>query len=111
MQLVSILSVAVAALARGVLCAPFEAPQSTSLNETTNDDAPQLFQMEKRQGGYYWSMWTEGGGQFNCQNRGSSYTASWNGGGGLCGLGWQNGGSRYHRPFIDPGLLWGVELC
>ncbi|KAI1333987.1 glycoside hydrolase family 11 protein [Xylariaceae sp. FL0016] len=50
-----------------------------------------------RQGGYYWSNWSEGGGTFRCQNgAGATYSVNWqsNGGGFVCGKGWSPGGNR-----------------
>ncbi len=53
-------------------------------------------QLEARQGGYYFSSWSEGGTNVKCNNGGGgSYTVSWSGKGGfVCGKGWQPGGSR-----------------
>lgn len=50
-----------------------------------------------RQGGYYWSFWQEGYGNFNCNNgAGGTYTVTWSGNGGfVCGKGWNPGGNRF----------------
>ena len=49
--------------------------------------------LEKRQGAWQW--WTEGRGQFSCQNQGGGkYSCSWNGqpgGGMVAGTGWGAG--------------------
>jgi endo-1,4-beta-xylanase len=53
--------------------------------------------VETRQG-YYWSYWSEGSGNWKCNNGGGgSYTATWSGnnGGFVCGKGWNPGGSRF----------------
>ncbi|KAI1249179.1 hypothetical protein MGN70_008789 [Eutypa lata] len=44
----------------------------------------------------YYSFWSEGGGNFRCNNgAGGSYTADWSGNGGfVCGKGWSPGGPR-----------------
>ncbi|GAP83715.1 putative endo- -beta-xylanase B [Rosellinia necatrix] len=52
--------------------------------------------LEARQG-YFWSYWSEGNGNWRCNNgAGGSYTATWSGnnGGFVCGKGWNPGGSR-----------------
>ncbi|ORY70989.1 concanavalin A-like lectin/glucanase domain-containing protein [Pseudomassariella vexata] len=53
-----------------------------------------------RQGGYYYSFWSEGGGNFRCTNgAGGQYSATWSGTGGfVCGKGWSPGGSRQVSP-------------
>lgn len=57
--------------------------------------------LESRQGGYYWSDWSENGIKHSCVNgAGGSYTATWSGTGGfVCGKGWSPGGSRLVGPF------------
>ncbi len=48
-------------------------------------------------GGYYYSFWSEGGGNWRCSNgAGGQYSATWSGssGGFVCGKGWQGGGAR-----------------
>jgi endo-1,4-beta-xylanase len=63
--------------------------------------------LEARQG-YIWSYWSEGSGNWRCNNgQGGSYTATWSGnnGGFVCGKGWSPGGNRLaltrrsHGPF------------
>ncbi|RYP05499.1 hypothetical protein DL764_003759 [Monosporascus ibericus] len=50
-------------------------------------------------GQYFWSYWSEGGGNFVCNNGpGGSYTARWSGYGGfVCGKGWNPGSGRTIR--------------
>ena len=45
----------------------------------------------------FYSYWSEGGGNFRCNNGpGGSYTAEWSGNGGfVCGKGWSPGGPRF----------------
>ncbi|KAH9901708.1 glycoside hydrolase family 11 protein [Xylariomycetidae sp. FL2044] len=52
--------------------------------------------LEPRQGNYYYSFWSEGGGNFRCNNSaGGSYSCTWSGNGGfVAGKGWSPGGSR-----------------
>ncbi|RYO73924.1 hypothetical protein DL766_005883 [Monosporascus sp. MC13-8B] len=54
-------------------------------------------------GQYFWSYWSEGGGNFVCNNGpGGSYTARWSGNGGfVCGKGWNPGTGRYSGSY-DP---------
>ncbi|KAF4630955.1 hypothetical protein G7Y89_g7186 [Cudoniella acicularis] len=46
--------------------------------------------------GYYYSFWSEGNGNFKCNNgAGGQYSVTWSGKGGfVCGKGWNVGGSR-----------------
>ncbi|KAF2021581.1 glycoside hydrolase family 11 protein [Aaosphaeria arxii CBS 175.79] len=50
----------------------------------------------KRQGGFYYSFWSEGGGNFRCTNgAGGQYSCTWSGNGGfVAGKGWRGGGNR-----------------
>ncbi|KAL8366522.1 hypothetical protein RB595_005019 [Gaeumannomyces hyphopodioides] len=59
----------------------------------------ELLQLEPRQGGYYYSFWSEGNGNFRCTNgAGGQFGATWSGNGGfVCGKGWRNGGQRTVR--------------
>lgn len=55
--------------------------------------------IQARQGGYFWSSWSEGGGTFRCSNgAGSTYSVNWQTSGGssgfVCGKGWSPGGNR-----------------
>ncbi|KAI1460747.1 glycoside hydrolase family 11 protein [Annulohypoxylon moriforme] len=55
--------------------------------------------IQARQGGYFWSSWSEGGGTFRCNNgAGSTYSVTWQTSGGasgfVCGKGWSPGGNR-----------------
>ena len=61
------------------------------------DQPAELMERQWGGGGYFWSYWSEGGGNFNCQNgAGGSYTTQWSGNGGfVCGKGWSPGGARY----------------
>lgn len=55
-------------------------------------------QLESRQGGTY-SFWSEGSGDFRCNNQGGGkYSCNWSGqagGGFIAGTGFKPGGSRY----------------
>lgn len=75
----------------------------------------ELVQLSERQGGYYWSNWSEGNGNWNCRNEaGGKYSVTWSGknGGFVCGKGWRNGGNRSvphflilpqsHAPAVQP---------
>ncbi|RYP74003.1 hypothetical protein DL771_003314 [Monosporascus sp. 5C6A] len=57
----------------------------------------------------FWSYWSEGGGNFVCNNGpGGSYTARWSGNGGfVCGKGWSPGSGRYTGQFnaTGPGYM------
>lgn len=68
-------------LVPGALAAPAEAVQPAAA-----------------QGGpYYYSYWSEGSGNYRCNNGpGATYTANWKGnnGGFVCGKGWSPGGNR-----------------
>lgn len=77
-------AIAILSLLQGALAAP------TALAENGGLIGP-------RQGGYFWSYWSEGNGNFNCNNgAGGSYTVNWSGNGGfVCGKGWNPGGPRY----------------
>ncbi|CAG8961766.1 hypothetical protein HYFRA_00006309 [Hymenoscyphus fraxineus] len=58
---------------------------------------PAPSEIEARQGGFYYSFWSEGSGSFRCTNGAAgSYTATWGGQGGgfVCGKGWNTGGKR-----------------
>jgi endo-1,4-beta-xylanase len=71
------------ALVPGVITAP---GGPGPVNETSNA-------LEKRQGAWQW--WTEGRGQFSCQQQGGGkYSCNWNGqsgGGMVAGTGWRAG--------------------
>ncbi|RYP57105.1 hypothetical protein DL769_009690 [Monosporascus sp. CRB-8-3] len=56
-------------------------------------------------GQYFWSYWSEGGGNFVCNNgAGGSYTARWSGNGGfVCGKGWNPGTGRYSGEYNPTG--------
>ncbi|KAI0000600.1 concanavalin A-like lectin/glucanase domain-containing protein [Xylariaceae sp. FL0662B] len=81
-------SLLAAFLCSGVFSALAE-PIQTSDVITTAD-------LQARQGGYYYSFWSEGGGNFQCSNQaGGQYSVTWSGNGGfVCGKGWSYGGSR-----------------
>lgn len=77
-------------LLQGALAIPEPNPHPAALVEHDGLIGP-------RQGGYFWSYWSEGNGNFNCNNgAGGSYTVDWSGNGGfVCGKGWNPGGPRY----------------
>ncbi|RYP21876.1 hypothetical protein DL765_001952 [Monosporascus sp. GIB2] len=60
-------------------------------------------------GQYFWSYWSEGNGNFVCNNGGGgSYTARWSGNGGfVCGKGWNPGTGRYSGQYnaTGPGYM------
>ncbi|KAI0392713.1 xyn11C [Xylariaceae sp. FL0594] len=88
MLLSSFVLAAAAALLPGALSLPQLGERLHGENSTA--------QLEARQG-YYWSYWSEGTGNWRCNNGGGgSYTATWSGnnGGFVCGKGWSPGGSR-----------------
>ncbi|KAI0847444.1 glycoside hydrolase family 11 protein [Daldinia vernicosa] len=84
-----------AALIPGAFTAPSGfLPQIGDLFHGSNSNA-----IQTRQGGYFWSSWSEGGGTFRCNNgAGSSYSVTWQSSGGssgfVCGKGWSPGGNR-----------------
>ncbi|KAI1402527.1 glycoside hydrolase family 11 protein [Hypoxylon fuscum] len=83
------------ALIPGVFTAPSEAlPQ---LGDRLHGETSNAIQA--RQGGYFWSSWSEGGGTFRCNNgAGGSYSVTWQSSGGssgfVCGKGWSPGGNK-----------------
>ncbi|KAI1073644.1 concanavalin A-like lectin/glucanase domain-containing protein [Whalleya microplaca] len=83
-----VFSLLVAFLVSGVFAAPAELIRS-------GDDITSV-DIQPRQGGYYYSFWSEGGGNFRCTNEaGGQYSVTWSGNGGfVCGKGWSYGGSR-----------------
>ncbi|KAF3058503.1 Endo-1,4-beta-xylanase A [Daldinia childiae] len=84
-----------ATLFTGALTAPSGfLPQIGDLFHGSNSNA-----IQTRQGGYFWSSWSEGGGTFRCNNGGgSAYSVTWQSSGGssgfVCGKGWSPGGNR-----------------
>lgn len=88
------IALAILPLLQGALAAPEPVPHPETLAEHDGLIGP-------RQGGYFWSYWSEGTGNFNCNNgAGGSYTVNWSGNGGfVCGKGWNPGGPRYVLPF------------
>jgi endo-1,4-beta-xylanase len=70
--------------------------------------------LERRQGGYYFQNWSEGGSNIRCGNgAGGLYTAQWNSRGGfVCGKGWNPaGGARCvpHHSFMVSSNIF--RLC
>lgn len=84
-------ALAILPLLQGALAIPEPDPQPAALAEHDGLIGP------RQQGGYFWSYWSEGNGNFNCNNgAGGSYTVNWSGNGGfVCGKGWNPGGPRY----------------
>ncbi|KAG4219251.1 hypothetical protein PC116_g32269 [Phytophthora cactorum] len=84
-----------AALIPGVFTAPSGSlPQLGDVLHGEDSNA-----IQSRQGGYFWSSWSEGGGTFRCNNgAGGSYSVNWQSSGGssgfVCGKGWSPGGNR-----------------
>lgn len=91
--MLSFIALATTALAfiPGVLTAP-SGIESLINHETVGK------QLETRQGGTY-SFWSEGAGNFQCNNQGGGkYSCNWSGqpgGGFVAGTGFKPGGSRY----------------
>lgn len=85
------LLLSIAFLVSGIFTAAVPAGLSPEAEEPA-----ELLQLEPRQGGYYYSFWSEGNGNFRCTNGpGGQFGATWSGNGGfVCGKGWRNGGQR-----------------